>query len=218
METERLQIVETDADSVKDLLFDVPVCTAYFLICEKENGNVIGCTGFCEKEDSVMSLMLPKMFESLDKSLGIEAAEGMLNQMFYRINARKVQASCFSNSVFEKDLLEEFGFHFESSKEMIDENEVQSKVECWTLFKEEYISYLRRKGKTLGFLRLPQMRVVFLGTALIGLVLLGVDISRGVSTIVTACYAYFTGIGVAGAFACSWLMMKNGSKGDHHAG
>ncbi|MBE6107214.1 MAG: hypothetical protein E7192_01055 [Erysipelotrichaceae bacterium] len=212
METKHL-IIEEASRADLQMFCDVPYSSVYWKVMQKENDGLIGYVSFKEIEKSVIEIngFDVMMHEN-------ELMESLLNVVFYRLNARKVLFHCISNNIMKKNLMECFGFRKESLQEIDNENEETICIESYSLYKEEYIGWLRKRGKTLGFLRVKELRVVFLGVAAVGLLLFGMDLFRKINTLQTAFYAYLTGIGTAGAFACSWMSAKQKQEDKHHAG
>lgn len=212
METKHLIVEEVSCTDLQ-MFCDVPSSCVCWKVMQKENDELIGYASFKEIEKSVIEI------NGFDVAMHEnELMESLLNHVFYRLNARKVLFSCISNDVMRKNVIEHFGFHKESFQEIDNENEETFCVECYSLYKEEYIGWLRKRGKTLGFLRVKELRVVFLVVAAVGVILFGMDLFRKVNTLQTAFYAYLTGIGTAGAFACSWMSAKKKQEDEHHAG
>ncbi len=218
METKHL-IVEEVTHKDLQVFCDVPYSSVYWKAMLKESKELIGYASIMEAEKSVVEIngfeIVPlcrgKHFEN-------ELFECLLNHVFYRLNARKILFKCISNDVMKKNLVETFGLGQESVQKHINEHDETTCIEVYSLFKEEYISWLRKKGKTLGFVRIKELRMVSLGVAMIGLVLFGSDMMRKENTLQTVFYAYLTGIGIAGSFACSWMSAKQKQEDEHHAG
>ncbi len=171
-----------------------------------------------EKDNAVIEIAELLFYDILKQKDEISAVmECLLNQLYYRRNMRKVLILSFSNDVLRKELIESFGFHLEPVKELENANQEIKRIESYSLYKEEYIGWLRKKGKTLGFLKAKELKVMFLAVSLVGIVLLGVDMLRQDSDLQTLFYAYMTGIGAAGMISCSCMEMKR-KRDENHAG
>lgn len=187
------------------LFSHVPESKRYWKASLKESGKIIGYVA-AEKQDDVLIISAVDYSCSEDKiKYSTIVFEMFLNQAFYRLNVRKVVFDFVKTDI--AGMMSDFEFRLES----LDEGEMYS------LYKEEYIGWLRRQGKTLGFLQTKNLKIVFLMVALVGVVLLACDFLRNTATMQTLFFAYVIGIGTAGAITCIVLDSKNRKRG-HHVG
>ena len=202
METKHFIMEETGKKEI-DELFGVDSFGVCFKVMMKERMQLAGCVSLKMQEGSVAELKVHMKDDYL--SLEDEVLENYLNHAFYRLNARKIQMNCPLYDHHKRRLLTDFGFVVEHE-------------DTCCLYKEEYLRWLRARGKTLGFLQAAQLRRMFVMVALIGVALLWVDLNQNRSDLRTVFYTYMTGIGVAGSFACSWMIAKRKIKERNHVG
>ncbi len=190
----------------------------FWKIKRKETSEALCDVFMKEKGNAVIEIAELMFCDCLKQKDEITAAlECLLNQLYYRRNMRKVLILAFSNDVLRKEVVESFGFHLDSVCEMENENQEIRQIETYSLYKEEYIGWLRKKGKTLGFLRTKDLKMVFLFVSLIGVGLLMADMLQKNSDLQTLFYAYMTGIGAAGTIACGYMEIKQ-KRDENHAG
>lgn len=202
METKHFIVEEAEKKEI-DELFGVDSFEMCFQVMTKEGMQLAGCVSLKMLERSVVELRVHMKDNYL--SLEEEVLENYLNHAFYRLNARKIQMNCPVYDHHKRRLLTDFGFVVEHE-------------DAFSLYKEEYLRWLRARGKTLGFLQAAQLRRMFVMVALIGVALLWVDLSQNRSDLRTVFYTYMTGIGVTGSFACSWMIAKRKIKEKNHVG
>ena len=202
METKHFVMEEAVKNEI-DELFGVDSFGMCFKVMDKEERQLAGCVSLKMQEDSVADLLIVVENEFLE--LEEEVMESTLNHSFFRLNARKVKINCPLYDRHKQRLLAEFGFRHHHQ-------------DTYHLYREEYLRWLRSKGKTMTFMQMAHFKVMFMLIAVAGVVLLWVDLSQGRSSLITIFYTYITGIGVAGVFACSWMSAKRKTKERNHAG
>lgn len=197
MDTMNIVMKESTSQEILDVFGQNFAVTERWLITSKKDNTYVGYAGLKVVENSVIEAIIVLNDNSL--SFEGEVLESLLNQSFYRMNARKVQVQCEACDRHKKELIKYFGFIGDHS---------MGDMSLYILYKEEYIRWLSKRGKTLSFLKPGYLRIVFVMIALFGLGLFGFDVVRKVNALKTIFYAYMTGVGAAGAFVCSWMSGK----------